>query len=268
MAIEIQKSTTASNIKSFNEFTKIPAFGLKLIGIFITNNADSKHCLKIKLFYYLYVIIMLMSASLQMVFFANSFADGSTDFFKNLDVLWGSGFCIFSPLKTITLAANVYHFDKLINNLHEYFPKAADEQSSFEVEKYCKATKKTIFLYISSFVFAGSISIGFNVFTSDSVYKNGTIFPIDFVYHWWLPFDPYHHGTYEIIHLLQTWVASLAVASILFTDCLIFCILHQIFMQFDHLVKNILGVNGNEIDRMYENQLIAEFVEKHQQINE
>lgn len=265
MAKAPKNSQEQDKVVSFNKFTEIPVFGLKLSGIFITNHVHSKAKLRVGLAYYLALLCMILIVLGEFIYFVNNIANGTADFIRNLDCLWTCSFFIQSIFKVTALVRNASRFEGLIDVLNDLYPKVFNEQSDFEVNQFYNKTKRTIISFVSFSLMASTISMCLGVIYLDRICQNGAQW-FDFLLPMWYPFNPYQYGVYELVYLLQYWGGGASILYVLLIDCLLFGILQQIFMQFNHLTKKILQVRS--LDKSSEDQLIREFVEKHMAIDQ
>lgn len=254
------------DIIQFNDFIKIPTVSLKTIGLFIGPNDRNNISIVVQRISYLFATVVFASTIGQIMFFIKSFTNGSANFIQNTTVLACITFNALSIGKVFALIKNASRFESLASDLKKYFPITVDEQRDYEVKKHYESAKMITIQYyvvlialISIFSIFGALGVG-------SVYKNGNFFMMDFVFPMWYPFDPYYHGIFELMNLIQTCASYAIIVSILAVDCLLLTFLQQVCMHFDQLKKMISAVATETPDKNAETQLIRKRMEKHMRV--
>lgn len=129
---------------------------------------------------------------------------------------------------------------QLINFLGAEFPKSAEDQKKFKIERLYKETRAfmtsfaTLFIVlISAFNFSPVIV---NIL---DVYFGGE-WNTDFPFYMWFPFDPTSSvPLYVVMYLLESWGGFTAVMSCLAMNLLLGAIVTQICLQLKMLKRNL-----------------------------
>lgn len=252
-----------AHIVSFDEFIEFQRIHLKMVGILISRDYRSQLFLKVHPIYRFLLLNIIVCISLEVIFVVQSIKSDNPNVFNVFNMIWACvfvGLCMHKTTATINTAT---HLNDFLDELEKNFPKTFEEQADYEVKKHFSTAKWTLFVYISflysclgNYMITGLIAAG-------PIDVNGIHWPFDFALQMWYPFDPYHHGSFE---LLMLWHLSLCVIPTIFLtsfDCLLYCLSQQVFMHFEQLTRSILAMNTMKGDRKTEDRLIRRFVNNH-----
>lgn len=256
------KPKVKNKVISFGKFIEIPLLGLKTIGICIIYDVKSQIYIKVENLLYLSAVTVFFCILGETIFFVQSLVDGIVDFLQISSLLSCVMFMMLAIAK-VTALIITGRFSDFANGLDQCFPTAIDDQKDYEVESHCQAAKRSIITYFCVVISFISVFVIFLAIDVGSVDKNGNWWPLDFIYHMWYPFDPYHHGIFEFIYLVHGWASYASIVAVLCVDCLLLTLLQQICMHFYQLTKAIQTMNETEVDKATENQFIIRFMDKH-----
>lgn len=95
----------------------------------------------------------------------------------------------------------------------------------------------------------------------ESKVVNGIRWKFDFVYPMLLPFDPYQHWIFELVHIIQQSAAYFTVLAINASDIFLYCLINYFCIHYDCLAQEMSQIETH--NRETEQQMIVHIVEEH-----
>lgn len=240
---------------SFYDFTYLARFLLKFI--FLQSNESD-----LKPHWMFYIVVANVSFSV-VTESAQAISNlmNQIHFAGNIFGLW---YCIVKSLgviKTCEIVNRKREFKQFMDEMNEIFPKISKANGEFNLRKNLKEFTISIWLCVFMCII---LSLGFtmvNLMKTESKDVNGIHWQIDFMYPMLLPFDPYQHGIFELLHIAQLSATYFTLFAILASDTLLYCLINNFCIHYDCLAQEISQTETKNTET--EQQMIVHIVEEH-----
>ncbi|XP_068625377.1 odorant receptor 85b-like [Battus philenor] len=218
-----------------------------LVGVRLFREDSPSAKLLWNVFYWFECANVLLAMTLELINMMQTAADGSfIDLFTMMPCV---GYLILGIVKTYKIVYYRPVYENLIAELRDFWPQNTVTPEEYNIVRsaltklsrlvkgysLCNVTLCVMFV-LPPFVVIVQRSMGQDI-------------PLSLTFSYWLPFDQFQHGPFEVLAVLQTWQCSITLCFIFASDVLFCVFLCHITMQFELLgirIKKMFFVSTDE----------------------
>lgn len=259
MSSKVESVNKNTKSLSFSDFTYLGRFLLKFIFLQWNESDLRPHCI-----FYIAVANVLFCMITQFAQVLSNLIN-EIHFVGSILGLW---YCIVMSLaviKSCEIVMRKREFKQFLAEMNEIFPKILKVNGEFNLRQNLK--EFTIFMQLCVFMYI-ILSFAFtmiNLMKLESKVVNEIHWQIDFIYPMLLPFDPYQHGIFELIQIVQQSATYFTLCAIMASDTLLYCLINYFCIHYDYLAGKMSQIETSDTET--EQQMIVHIVEEHKTYN-
>lgn len=256
MSSEVKAVNRKTKSLSFYDFTYLGRFLLKFI--FVRSN---KSDLRPHWMFNIAIAILLLAIITE---FAQDLSNLINDihYLSSIIGLWDCLLKSLAIVKACEIVMRKREFKELMDEMDGLFPKILNMKGEFNLRKNLKEFTNFMALCALTCMMLTLMFTVMNLMRVESKDVNGIHWQIDFIYPILLPFDPYQHGIFELVHIFQQLAAYFAFFSITGSDALLYCLINYFCIYYDFLAQQISQIDTQNTKT--EQQIIVHIVEEHE----
>lgn len=255
MSSTVESENRKSKSVSFYDFLYVGRFLLKLIFLRLNESDLRPHWM-----FFIAIANVLFCIITE---FAQAISNLTNEihFIASILGLW---YCIVKSLavfKTCEIVMRKGELKQFLNEMNDIFPKIVNSHGEFKLRKILKQFTISMWFYVFTFIVLILVFTLMNFIRVESKVVNGIHWKFDFVYPMLLPFDPYQHWIFELVHIIQQSAAYFTIFAINASDALLYCLINYFCIHYDCLAQEISQTKTQ--NRETEQQMIVHIVEQH-----
>lgn len=250
--------TVTSSIRAY-DFSAIPIFLLKLIGVSIVRTGT---VYQMKHNFYFYFVCVIAGLTVFQLFMYLRWSSKYPEYFtSSVNSFNHSIFTFIAFLKIYCILQK--KFCKLLDQLEILFPKSKAGQIEYKIDEYLteiqKSMRKYIILNILTITSFSAIPFAMS---AQKYFEIGN-WEMDFGFNFWYPFDPYRPGIFEVMYVLQAYVGIIQMLMLVISDIFLLSCVNQICIYYDYIKNSFREMKPNSKNAKNDLDLIKKYVELH-----